>query len=143
MENLGGAPQGLGKKAFQAPSAEEELKALTYLVEMMDTPGWKAWISLIEGELRLMENWSWRVGGPPPKMMEQHQLVGKLMSELGANWPESDEEMFKLWGRFRAVVNYWRSKLAWLQSRVDRVAELKRVLREREALRREKEEVKK
>jgi hypothetical protein len=138
VKNLG-APKGLGKKEFVAPSMEEELRGLTYLVEMMNTPGWKAWVALIEGELRMIENWSWRVGGPMPKMASTSQLIAKLMDEMGTTWPANEAEMFRLWGQYRVVVNYFRSKLAWLESRVDRVEELKKALLEREMRRREKE----
>lgn len=129
----------LGNRPLKLLSPEDELRKLLPLIEMQEQKGFQIWIQTVEFELELIEKWSWRAGGQVPKMATEANEVGKLMSELGATWPTTKEEMFQLWGNFRAVVNYWRSKLEYLKGRRERAEELKRAIQQRQARRREKD----
>lgn len=122
--------KNLGKKPVKPLLPEDEIRLLIPMVEMMDGLGWQSWRNTVEGELELLGKWSWRVGAPV-KMAREQVEISKLLDELGCAWPKDDAEMQALWGRFRAVVNYFRSKLETLDGCRARLAELQRSIEAR------------
>ena len=81
-------------------------------VILLEDKAFQAWVRTIEGELDELKEFSWQLGG-----IDRFGKFTSALNELGMVPPTSQAEMLQLWMCFRAVANYWTSKMAYLKSR--------------------------
>lgn len=89
-----------------------QLRVLQPFVETVESKGFIGWRDHIEKELKLLEDWSWRVTSEPPPLVQQ------ALVELGLPTPKNTVELHECWLAFRSARNYMSAKLKWLDGRV-------------------------
>ena len=100
-----------------------EQDKLRPLEELVKSKGFQQWRAVIEGELKLLEEWSWN-----PVLTSNPIDLSKALSELGLLMPTSTEGLHECWMSFRAARNYMRSKFEWLDGQVERMGKVQKSL---------------
>ena len=105
---------------------KKELERIRPLIELMEHKGWKSLKYRMEQDIPILVDLSWRVGSAPSPAMVQ------ALTRLGIPEPKTKEEMFDCFHQFRAVVNYIRNTLGYLEKEKRRYETLRVVVAQKE-----------
>lgn len=87
-----------------------KMAALKPYLILLEDKAFQAWQATIEGELEKLREFSWQVGG-----IDQFGKFDAALIEMKMVRPTNQQEIMQVWMCFRAVNNYWGSKLQFLK----------------------------
>lgn len=87
-----------------------EMAAIKPYLILLEDKAFRAWMKTIEGELDQLKEFSWQIGG-----LDQYGKFDGALSEMNMVRPTSQAELMQIWMCFRAVANYWESKMQFLK----------------------------
>lgn len=101
------------KKVNKPPESVEDARMLTATMpfhELVQTKGFQIWKRNLEGEISFIEQLSWTADAEPGNLKE-----AGVFQKMGLKLPTNDQERFEVFKACRAVVNYVRVNLDFIE----------------------------